>query len=82
MVEQESLGAGIQQQVAFTRDYQDLGLGMTQWQDIQEIGKKAVSQLNLSSVIVDLDFAGLEVKADPLLSSSTSWKIPSPMGKA
>ena len=57
----------IQQQVSFTRDYQDLGLSMPQWQDVQEVTKKVIAQLNLSSVIVDLDFAGLEVKADPLL---------------
>ena len=62
-----SLTDKIEQQIAFTRDYQDLGLNMPGWHTVQETVTKAVSQLDLSSVIVDLDFAGLEMYADPLL---------------
>ena len=61
------LAGRIQQQVAFTRDYQDLGLIMPRWQNVQEIVSKVVSQMGISSVTFDLDLSGLEVYADPLL---------------
>jgi PAS domain S-box-containing protein len=57
----------IQDQIQFTRDYQDLGVKAPEWQDIQELFVKAVSQLDLSNVRLDSDLSGLRIYADPLL---------------
>jgi sensor histidine kinase regulating citrate/malate metabolism len=62
----------IQQQISFTRDYQDLGLHMPVWQNVQEIAKKQLSHLDLSGIDVTLHFEGLEVYADLLLNRSFS----------
>jgi signal transduction histidine kinase len=57
----------IQEQVAFTRDYQDLGLHEPVWQNVQKTVTKAVSRLNVRPVIAEFDFEDLEILADPLL---------------
>jgi PAS domain S-box-containing protein len=57
----------IQDQIQFTRDYQDLGVKAPEWQDIQGLFVKAVSQLDLSNVRLDSDLSGLRIYADPLL---------------
>jgi PAS domain S-box-containing protein len=57
----------IQDQIQFTRDYQDLGVKAPEWQDMEGLFEKAVSQLELGSVQVKADLAGLRIYADPLL---------------
>jgi PAS domain S-box-containing protein len=57
----------IEDQVKFTRDYQDLGVKAPEWQDIEGLFVKATSQLDLSHVKVDVDLHGLRIYADPLL---------------
>ncbi len=57
----------IQDQIQFTRDYQDLGVKAPEWQDIEGIFVKAISQLELGSVQVTFDLSGLRIYADPLL---------------
>lgn len=57
----------IQDQIQFTRDYQDLGVKAPEWQDIQGLFEKAVSQLDLGNVRLDSDLSGLRIYADPLL---------------
>ncbi len=63
----EKLADKIQQQIALTRDYQDLGLNMPRWQDVSEVVAKAASSVNHDDLIIDIDFAGLEIYADSLL---------------
>ena len=57
----------IRQQISFTRDFQDLGLSMPQWQNVGEIIAKETSVSDSPGITITLDFAGLEVFADPLL---------------
>lgn len=57
----------IEQQVEFTRDYQDLGVKHPEWQDVAEILDRALSQFDLGSIQVISKLAGLEIYADPLL---------------
>jgi len=57
----------IQDQIQFTRDYQDLGVKAPEWQDMEGLFEKAVSQLELGSVQVKAELAGLRIYADPLL---------------
>jgi len=56
----------IQQQIAFTRDFQNLGLSMPQWQNVQEVISRESSGLDLFCIRKGMDFAHLECRADPL----------------
>ena len=56
----------IQQQIAFTRDYQDLGLHLPTWQNVLQTAQHQVSRIELPGIDVTLDFGGLEIYADPL----------------
>ncbi len=57
----------IQQQITFTRDYQNLGLSMPQWQNVQKIITREISVSNTTGVVITMDFGDLEILADPLL---------------
>jgi PAS domain S-box-containing protein len=57
----------IEDQIQFTKDYQDMGVKAPEWQDAASVFAKALSQLNPGTVHVHNDLAGLFVFADPLL---------------
>lgn len=57
----------IQQQITFTRDYQNLGLSMPQWQNVQKIITQEISMSGTTRVTFSMDFGNLEILADPLL---------------
>lgn len=58
----------IQQQIAFTREYQDIGVNAPQWQNVTEIAGRAGEQyLDKFGIRLDLDLGEVEVYADPLL---------------
>ncbi len=57
----------IQEQIEFTRYYQNLGVRTPQWQDVAEVFLSATSQLPLGGTAIDLQVSGLEVYADPLI---------------
>jgi signal transduction histidine kinase len=57
----------IQHQITFTRDYQDLGLSQPEWQNVQDIITREASGFDFSSGTIALDFANLEIYADPLI---------------
>ncbi|WAC05592.1 MAG: PAS domain S-box protein [Methanoregula sp.] len=57
----------IQDQIQFTRDYQDLGVRAPEWQELEVLFAKAISQLDLGKVEVHTDLSGLVIFADPLL---------------
>ena len=57
----------IQQQITFTRDYQNLGLSMPQWQNIQKITTQEIFVSDTTGVSITMDFGNLEIFADPLL---------------
>jgi signal transduction histidine kinase len=57
----------IQQQITFTRDYQNLGLSMPQWQNVQKIITQQISVSGTTGVTFSMDFGNLEIFADPLL---------------
>jgi PAS domain S-box-containing protein len=59
--------AVIQDQIQFTRDYQDMGVKAPEWQDAAAVFAKVLSQLDLGTVRVHNDFSGLSLYADPLL---------------
>ena len=57
----------ISRQIIFTRDYQNLGMRMPEWQNVEEVVRKAASELDLASVNFSTDFFNLRIYADPLL---------------
>jgi len=54
-------------QIIFTRDYQNLGMSMPEWQSVDEVVRKAASELNMTPVSFTADFLNLKIFADPLL---------------
>ncbi|OPY36512.1 MAG: aerobic respiration control sensor protein ArcB [Methanoregula sp. PtaU1.Bin051] len=57
----------MEDQIMFTRDYQDMGVKDPEWQDASETFDLAVSQLDTGKVQITNNLSGLTVLADPLL---------------
>jgi PAS domain S-box-containing protein len=56
----------IQDQIAITKDYENIGVKSPRWQDVRQIVKKAISEVETGGIPVDCDTDGLEILADPL----------------
>ena len=57
----------IRDEIAFTRDYQEMGVKSPVWQDISGCIASAKSQVDTGTISVTEDCAGVELFADPLL---------------
>jgi PAS domain S-box-containing protein len=57
----------INQQITFTKHYQDIGVQAPQWQNVHEVIATAATLLDLSSVDIQIPFSNIEIYADPLL---------------
>jgi len=57
----------IERQIAFTRDYQDMGIQSAAWQNVHEVVMHVATQLPMRDVKVQVDQIDLEILADPLL---------------
>jgi len=57
----------INQQITFTKHYQDIGVQAPQWQNVHDTVAGAATLLDLSSVDVQIPFSTIEIYADPLL---------------
>ena len=57
----------IGRQIAFTRDYENLGGGPPVWQDVSSCVRKAMEGLPFGNVTVRTDPMHIEILADPLL---------------
>ena len=57
----------INQQITFTKHYQDIGVQAPQWQNVHDTITSAAAGLDLSSVNVQIAFGDIEIYADPLL---------------
>ncbi|MFA4862010.1 response regulator [Methanoregula sp.] len=56
----------IQQQITFTREYQNIGINSPQWQGIVEIVERAESQIDHRDIAIAIDVPDTEIYADPL----------------
>ncbi|MCX6697799.1 MAG: PAS domain S-box protein [Methanoregula sp.] len=66
-IKKELLAANtIEEQITFTRDYQNLGVAAPAWQNVNARIKEAVDRLPMRAVRVEVDPANPEVYADPL----------------
>lgn len=57
----------IQQQIAFTREYQTIGVHSPQWQNAEEVVTRARAQVGLKGIRFVTDITPVEIYADPLL---------------
>jgi PAS domain S-box-containing protein len=57
----------INQQITFTKHYQDIGVQAPQWQNVHDTIAGAAALLDLSSVTIGIPFSNIEIYADPLL---------------
>jgi len=57
----------IQRQIAFTREYEDLGVKTPVWQEVSAIVRSALSQMAATAITYEIPDDHLEVYADPLL---------------
>jgi PAS domain S-box-containing protein len=58
----------MEEQIQFTRDYQDMGVKDPEWQDAARVFEQVASQLDFGTVKVENRLEGLFVFADPLFS--------------
>ncbi|MFA4848840.1 MAG: PAS domain S-box protein [Methanoregula sp.] len=57
----------IQDQIAFTKEYEDLGVMTPVWQRLSEIVRSAASQMAANTITLEIPNEPLEIYADPLL---------------
>lgn len=57
----------IQQQIAFTREYQNIGVLRPQWQLLANTIRRAEAQIDRQNITITIDVPGIEIYADPLL---------------
>jgi len=57
----------IQTQIQFTRDYQDIGAGAPQWQEVSQVIADSIADFDLAGLRVEKELDGLEIYADLLL---------------
>jgi len=57
----------IQRQIEFTKYYEDIGVNEPRWQDVGAVMNEALTQLRPAGVDVQVDVAGIEIFADPLI---------------
>lgn len=67
IVKLDRVAKNIESQIAFTREYEDIGVKVPVWQNVREVLSKVVQSFDLSSVSVRCDVGPVEVFADPLL---------------
>jgi signal transduction histidine kinase len=59
--------AGIQAQVAFAKDYQEIGAQTPKWHPVDAVIRAAAEQLNLGDTAVEINTGSAEVFADPMI---------------
>lgn len=63
----DRVAKNIESQIAFTREYEDIGVKVPVWQNVREILLKVLKSFDLSAVSIRCDVGQVEVFADPLL---------------
>jgi PAS domain S-box-containing protein len=56
----------IQRQIAFTKEYQEVGIHMPQWQNVRTVIGKVLGNFGKSPFAINVEIGELEVYADPL----------------
>jgi hypothetical protein len=66
----QTAAKNIQRQITFSREYENIGADMPQWQRISAVAHRAFFELQADAITIDLPQDPLEVFADPLLKRS------------
>ena len=56
----------INQQIGFTKEYQDIGVHAPQWQNLHDMIVTAAKQIDMSLIDLQIQFTDIEIYADPL----------------
>lgn len=67
MEKEDTAAEAIEKQITFTKYYQDIGIQVPAWQDVEEYIKTDAVELRIVDIPVDIACSGLEVYADPLI---------------
>jgi PAS domain S-box-containing protein len=67
IAKEQNIANTIEDQIQFTKDYEDLGVAAPAWQNVHESVEKAKQNLSLRGIAVESDSPTLQVYADPLL---------------
>jgi len=57
----------IQQQITFTREYQNIGIHSPQWQEVTEVVERVGAQVDHRDITLAIEVKDTEIYADPLL---------------
>ncbi len=57
----------IQRHIAFTKEYQEVGVYLPQWQDVSKVLKKVLQNFEESGLVFSSEIERTEIYADPLL---------------
>jgi signal transduction histidine kinase len=63
----ELTAMSIQDQIAFTRDYQEIGAQVPSWHPVALLVKNSADQLDLKDVLLDIQVGDVEVFADTMI---------------
>ena len=64
---EDEAAKAIENQITFTRNYQDIGIQAPVWQDVEEHIKSSTVELRIVDIPIKIEFSGLEIYADPLI---------------
>ncbi|MDO9549692.1 MAG: MASE3 domain-containing protein [Methanoregula sp.] len=67
IVKEQKIADSIARQIAFTKDYEDLGVKSPVWQNVSMLVRDAGTALPMLNIGLDIQCPGLEVFADPLI---------------
>jgi len=59
----------IERQIAFTRDYQDIGVHTPTWQNVRDVIFHAGKSIDVTPIQVFSEISGIEIYADPLIGT-------------
>lgn len=57
----------IEQQISFTRDYEDIGVHSPIWQDVNQVIIRTIQNIDIQQIQILVEISGVEIFADPLL---------------
>jgi len=63
----ERIAQNIESQIAFTREYEDIGVQAPAWQNVMDVIRKVMESFDLSGIALECHVKGVEVFAAPLL---------------
>ncbi|HWQ67382.1 MAG TPA: hypothetical protein VN372_10975 [Methanospirillum sp.] len=63
----DSAAHNIHRQIAFTKDYEEIGIHSPDWQDVRGIISSATKAIDISPIQIRVEISGVDFFADPLM---------------